>query len=64
MHATYGPEIQYHVYLYGITYHLVTQRVPYTPDGRHTVQGEITTSWQTVGDDSPMFNSRIDVREV
>lgn len=60
----YGPEIQYHVYLYGITYHLVTQRVPYTPEFGRTVQGEITTSWQTAGDDSPAFNQQIRIREV
>lgn len=60
----YGPETEYHVYLYGITYHLITARVPYTPEFGRTVQGEIVTSWQTVGDDSHMFNSRIDVREV
>lgn len=64
MHATYGPEISHHVWLYGITYHRITQRVPYTPVIGRTVQGEIVTSWQTADDDRPMFNVSIETREV
>lgn len=61
-YAIYGPEISHHVCLYGVTFHRITQRVPYTPEVGRTVQGETTTSWQTFND-GPMFNVRIETRE-
>lgn len=63
-YPTYGPEISHHAYVYGIDYHLITQRVPYTPDfTTGTVQGEMVTYWKTAGD-GPMFDVSITCERV